>query len=71
MPVEVHHADDDVKNNGTRREQQCEAHFDLGQFNLAKGVRDEAMVPIPAAADKAVADMMEKPQAKAELARLP
>jgi hypothetical protein len=54
-------------NDGTCRKQ---AEFNLGQFNLAKGVRDEAMVLIAAAADKSPADMLEKPQAKAELARL-
>jgi tetratricopeptide (TPR) repeat protein len=69
-PDAVRHAAAKAENDSKRREQLCEANFYLGLFNLEHKVADEAKKLIAAAADDCPADMLEKPAAKAELARL-
>ena len=48
-----------------------EADFHLAQFNLAKGVREDAKKLLAAAADICPVDMLEKAAARAELKLLP
>lgn len=63
-PEAVRHAAGDADEN-------CEADFYLGAFDLEKNVRDDAKKLIAAAARECSADMLEKAAAAAELARLP
>jgi len=69
-PDAVRKAAADAANEGKRREQICEADFYLGVFDLERNARDEGRKLIAAAADKCPDSMLEKPAAKAELARL-
>src|SRR5262245_40252808 len=68
-PDAVRRAATEAKDERTRREQLCEADFYLGMFHLEKKAGDDARKFIAAAADNCPADMLEKPAAKAELAR--
>jgi tetratricopeptide (TPR) repeat protein len=69
-PDTVRRAASNARDDGTRQEQLCEADFYLGIFNLEKNARDAARKLIAAAAENCPADMLEKPAAKAEVARL-
>jgi lipoprotein NlpI len=69
-PDALRRAASNAKDDSTRQEQLCEADFYLGMFNLERKARDDARKLIAAAAESCPADMLEKPAAKAELARL-
>jgi tetratricopeptide (TPR) repeat protein len=69
-PEAVRKAAADAENEDKRREQICEADFYLGVFSLEKKARDEARKLIASAAENCPPSMLEKPAAKAELARL-
>lgn len=69
-PEAVRKAAADAENEDKRREQICEANFYLGVSSLEKKAGGEARKLIAAAAENCPASMLEKPAAKAELARL-
>jgi tetratricopeptide (TPR) repeat protein len=59
-----------VRHAARGADEDCEADFYLGMFDLEKNARDEGKTLIAAAAKECSADMLEKFAATAELARL-
>jgi tetratricopeptide (TPR) repeat protein len=69
-PDAVFRAAGGAKEGKARKEQICEANFYVGLFHLEKAARGAAKKFISVAANNCPADMLERPAAKAELARL-